>query len=287
MKYWFEKNTCYMTGHYAKLMAEFKEHTKASKWKLEASMRNAGCFGPYREGWNNGTVDDLYKEPDMGLFKRKLAEIQRNPTLQILRPSVQLAPSARKRIRSEHDGDYDLDKRWEIKPFNATHKAPTIKRFMHIDADMSINCMYNASQINDYGATVWAIVQALESRGISVSVSLMQKSVHRSNPEFLTESRHLVKEPLKYTSPGALATVFTSNFYRRCLFFAIAKCGDMQNRDVTHTLGSPITPTRNVIVEGSTLTLAIGAINDLKAVERALEQILKANQEQVKQAIGE
>lgn len=194
--------------------------------------------------------------------------------MKFLRPANSNVAPSRRRVRSEYDGDYDLDKRWEIHPFNATTKAYSVAPHVTVTANLAVSSNYKAKQINDYGAMVWAIIQLLESKGIRVTVNATYGS-DNDEGDIKTLIRVTVKEPIKYISPQSLANVFRSVFIRRVFHNAIILACDSQNRYVGGGLGRPINPPTSVQYFNGELTLDIGALNDYSAIETGLAQAMK------------
>lgn len=219
-----------------------------------------------------GTLKEVKTPPDMTVFRKTLSDLLENPDLKVLRPGVSVTV-ARRRVKSEYDGDYDLDKRWDTKPFNNTERSDVTMPHITILANMSVYARYSSDQISEYGALIWAIIQFLESRGIRVSVRSVFHSVQ--SKDFTATVDIDVKTSTKYTSPEAIAHVFTSNYIRRVMFKGLLSACEHGKLTADDGLGQPIMEKTPVKYSDGILTLGIGALNRYTEVSNELTKLMK------------
>lgn len=140
----------------------------------------------------------------------------------------ELAPvgRARKRRMSEHDGEWSLDRQWELHPFASTYQVQTgVIPFLRILVDCSFNAGHKAADIAEYGAFCWSVVDAIEKQGIATEVVLQNTSAMLINEGSETYHKAYgsnklrvsikVKETGQYMDTLAMARCFTAGFYRR------------------------------------------------------------------------
>ena len=148
----------------------------------------------------------------------------------------------RRRYFSEHDGEYLEDRALEIAPFLATKRQAAPLRVVNIVAQFSVSAYVTASSIQEYGATIAALVSVLEGAGILCGVSLERRSA--STWERKTGNGDLsvtvgVKRPDEYLPPASIAAALSSNCYRRLGIGASPLISDIIGRDVRPGCGNP------------------------------------------------
>jgi len=131
--------------------------------------------------------------------------------------------SRRRRSLSEHDGDWDYDRRWDIKQFQVARRQPTQVRIVNIAFSFSIACGVAPSTIDEFGRTIWAIVQSLEEMGYNCNVDawVPLDTVARGGSGKFTSSKafkYNIKNSQSYVERSILARVLSSPFYRQALF---------------------------------------------------------------------
>lgn len=144
----------------------------------------------------------------------------------------------RKRVLAEHDGQWEMDRQWEITPFTATTRAMGSTRFVDIVVHVAFSAGVDADDINRYGAAVWGVSQAIEDAGIQTSITYaMQGLGNSSDGEVDAHARITLKKSGEYISPNVLAGAFTGNFYRRFMFVFYPLCADIAEKEVSHGFG--------------------------------------------------
>jgi hypothetical protein len=146
----------------------------------------------------------------------------------------------RTRRLSEHDGEWQFDRRWEITPFQATHVKRMPTRTLTIMANFTVSAWGKSEEIDRYGAIVWAISQLIEKAGISTRIVWYQHA--RTVTECGLASRIEIecKRAGEYLAPSLLAACFTTMFYRRVGFALEVASGEAYGKTVRDSLGSPI-----------------------------------------------
>jgi hypothetical protein len=155
---------------------------------------------------------------------------------------LQRVRPVRKRTLSDKDGDYQLERRWDINPFASTENKINSKTpKLNIFCDISFSASYDSEEIQKHCMFVWALVDLLEKHGILCSVytthwvsSLAQSG--KCNAQFV----YLLKRYDDYVSMGALARGLSAGFYRRVCFMFMTNLAAYLKKDVAMGLGYPI-----------------------------------------------
>ena len=191
-------------------------------------------FNSFIGGTRDGLISDLGGQIDLAPFLKQKEKFMQSDLISKLRTKGALGKPKRKRFMSAHDGEWNPDRKWELKPFQDTRRVRRLNRTIRIACDFSINCGTKAEDINRYGAMVWALAEIIENAGIQVEVIYESKSKGCDKRGGRVVSMFFVhmKKPGEYMAPQNLAALFTSNFYRRLGFaftsLAPAVVGDLQ-----------------------------------------------------------
>jgi len=204
-----------------------------------------------RSGFHGGTYDDLFKTPNLAKFERKRKSMKWEK--EILTKSG--THMSRKRRWSEHDGEWSYDRRWELMPFQRTERLASPIRVVEMDIYMSVSSRVQADTIDEFGATVWAISNIIESRGVQVGIRFVYLS-NRSAGRDGSEIRIRIKNPGEYLAPERLAATCSTNFVRRVMFSAIVASADHMKKEVAFGLGQP-RQNPDVKYENGVLTLGV------------------------------
>lgn len=198
------------------------------------------------ESWQGGSAralrESLEGRVNMKRFESAYAEFQKGGLKKDLALELKAAMPKRKRTFSEHDGEWDYDRRFEIEPFQRVknHRVPT--RILEIDAGFGISGSAGADEVNRYGCMVWGISQLIEACGIQTRIiwSCYSKGFAEKNGNTKNaQVRVTVKEPGQYLAPSLLAACFQAVFFRRMGFALLACAAEAQGAQVTWGLGSP------------------------------------------------
>ena len=144
----------------------------------------------------------------------------------------------RRRVMSDLDGEWDMDRRWDIAPFFATQKQPMPVRALKLIAHFGANCTASAKNLDKYGAFLAALVEIIESRGVTVDLVCRIKARQVTGASRKTVQADIqVKKCGEYISTQKLATVFWTNYFRRAVFFALMAASEFVGEDVCSSLG--------------------------------------------------
>lgn len=271
--------TC--TGSYLDLLKdieEYKQHKKTPKTSDNESKLRKFITDTDKDhvSFSGGLYEDITNMKNLNSFKKTLAEFSKNKLQEKIQAKLDFTPK-RKRSSSEHDGDYDLDKRWEIKPFTNSHKEMLPINVVDVNVDMSISASMKAEDINKYGALVWSIIQIVESLGIQANVNIINESVGTSTNGYASTIVLKIKRAGEYISPVALTSCFQSVFYRRAIFGAIVLSCDEFKFDVDYGLGRPkhTSTDKNIWFENGAIYTRPGGQFKIEEVERAITKMVK------------
>ncbi len=222
-----------------------------------------------------GTWEDVTNLSNMESFKEQLKEFRKNKLEEKVMTRIDFSPK-RKRNLSEHDGDYDHEKRYEIKPFSSSRKEMLPISVIDVNVDMSINCSMKAKDINKYGALVWSVIQMVESLGIQCNINVINDCTgigSKGNKYYDGKLSLVIKKAGEYISPVALATCFQAVFFRRAIFTGmVLECEENDGIEVSYGLGSPrIQRTdKHIWFEKGCIYTRAGGAFDAKEVEEAI-----------------
>lgn len=228
------------------------------------------------EEWKGGSYQDLMNDLsgsiNMEPYEKMLREISNSIILKrLLTVTKDLRPQ-RKRRFTDTDGDWDLGRQWELKPFSQSYKGREPARTIEIVAGINFNSEVSAENIKRYGTLVWAICQILERLGIKVKVVLQEKTVGFVSGCEATCHIELKKED-EYLAPSLLAAAITPVFYRRAMFGIICLSADWIKKEVCGDLGRAIEFDEPIKFEKGKLFISSSIRGFNEDVEK---QILKA-----------
>lgn len=263
------------TGHHTEVTELLKNPVLTQLHNKREFINQSSDDTPDLIEFNGGTYQNALIYPDIQPFLKAKSKLTESGLLNRLQ-SIQSPIPKRRRVLSEHDGDWNFDRQWDISPFNSTARLPVSQPFVAIRADFSINSGYKSYQINEYGALCWAVSQILEERGINTTIDVVKHvSNITSNMPWQVRDTISVKTSREYVSPQALANVFRSNYYRRAILGLTIQAADLVNQKVSYGLGQSNPPNSVADYQNGVLTLSIGALTQPTALIDALTKILK------------
>jgi hypothetical protein len=277
LKYSREGKIINVVGSYRDLLLDIEDKRKDSfkhNFNKERFERYTTNNDKLHSSFAGGTWDDVTSLKNMDSFKKTLAEFQKNKLEEKVKARIDFSPK-RKRSLSEHDGDWDFDKQWDIKPFSNSQKEMLPINVVDINVDMSISANMDAEAINKYGALVWSVIQIIESIGIQANIYVINECTGISNKSD-DRIQLCIKKAGEYISPISLATCFQSVFFRRAIFTGIVFAAEHYNEEVYGSLGSPkVAKTDKYILfeKGSIFTRPGGSFS-AKEVEESVLQML-------------
>jgi len=232
--------TC--SGTYKDLLKDIADMREESKWNDRTNFKKfkikvTNDDRSYKN-FSGGEWEDVTNLKNLDPFKKQLNEFRKNKLEEKITTKIGYN-QIRKRKLSEHDGDFDLDKQWEIKPFIHTKKDMLPMSVIDMNIDMSINSSMSSESINKYGVLIWSLIQLVESLGIQVKVNLINETTKLSYDDYGGNFIFNIKKSGEYISPIALATCFQSVFYRRAIFSGFIMACDKFKQTATDGLGYP------------------------------------------------
>lgn len=274
-----------MTGRYSAVESFMEQYKNLAPHESENADEFERCLkddSEDREEFCGGTFkslqNDLKGNIDLDPFMREKEKLLSSGLLQKLQTAMRDAVPRRKRVMSEHDGEWSMDRQWELEPFSSTKKAMAQGRTLDIVCNFAVSCQASAKEINRYGAIAWGISDLIESAGIYTRVVCRYEieNVDRNKAETSTDTliEIEVKKAGQYMPPKMLAAIFQSNFFRRPIFALIVAAADLNQKLVSHGLGRSKEQGFRVAFKEGALHLAPEAI---KAYNDEIErEILKA-----------
>ena len=229
-------------------MLAFYRQTPAMAKALKGPVKNARLIGEMFEDGINGNfvgatraqLDQHFKGGmDMAPFEKERLRFRQSGLLEKLQTRMLASHPKRKRRMSEHDGEWDYSRRWEVTPFSNTTRVANPGKMVNIECDFSISCMASAEEINRFGAMAWALSDIIEASGIVTTITL-----RFSGGAWDRDSRDYnfsvcVKKAGQYMAPSLLAASFQSAFLRRVMFASIVAMGEEQGVSCSTGLGYP------------------------------------------------
>lgn len=206
-------------------------------------MEKILCDDNERISFCGGTTNDLFSTPDLTLYETARAKLKSGT---LLKKIIQKSILLRRRLRSvsEHDGDWDFDRKWEIKSFSRATRKPVKNRYVKIVASVDIAWKTNAKSISEYGSLIWGINDILESIGFNTDIvitnhatDLNGSGIFGGNGDIEADIEVNIKRAGQYVSPLNIARCLSSNFYRRAVFALLIKAPDNFDQKCSESLG--------------------------------------------------
>lgn len=211
-----------------KKMASIPVHTWAKTGqnaRRAHALIYAGNDDPFRGGNHTDLMRVLDGKQDMSGFYKAFEEFKQSGLSKDLNTVLKPMKPIRKRVMSEHDGEWNYDSRWEMQPFSRTLKLLAPLRTLEIDAHFSVGASGGAKAIDKYGAIVWGITQLIEAAGIQVGIHWSDSATHTASGGLTYYGAVRLKAPGEYLAPQNIAGCFTTLFFRRlCFGMQVATC---------------------------------------------------------------
>lgn len=195
--------------------------------------------------WCGGTLDSLHRELqgdiDMQPFLKARDKFLKNNLAQKLLENYANCQPRRVRVKSEHDGEWDESRRYDIAPYQGVKKSLGGGRCIDIFASASVLCDTSAEQLKAYGCMVWALIDIIESMGVNCRIVFRYYSNHISEDGMDGDTFIEVKKAGEYVSPSLIAAVSQPNFYRRAIFGLRCAMSDCNSERVDGGMGRSVT----------------------------------------------
>jgi hypothetical protein len=193
------------------------------------------------ENFCGGSKEELLKDleghMDMKPYQKAYDKLDETGLLSKLKTQGALGKPRRKRRMSEHDGDWEFDRMWELKPYQNTTRKQQVLKTVRIDCNFSCSGGTASTTIRKYGALVWAIARVIEDAGIQTHIVYCERAKNVGNHTNVA-NRVTLKNPGEYIAPTFLAACFTANHYRRLGFALQALCVPVNDNDIScHSMG--------------------------------------------------
>lgn len=233
------------TGNIHTLEKTIRDTKRDSKFKFADGSDYLTTSTESRNDFCGGSYDDLEKmldgTIDMTDFEAAKEKIMSSDVLTKILPAIDMSSKRRKRRLSEHDGDWDYSRRWEIEPFSTAVRAPQAIKRIEVYCHLAVNCSISAGEYNRFGAIAWSIAELLESIGIQTKITGSYRSNQIDTDSKLSSTTEFViKEFGEYVAPSLVATAFTAVFFRRAGFMMICAGSEVRSTKNAEYLGRSV-----------------------------------------------
>jgi hypothetical protein len=169
-------------------------------------------------------------------FERARKELARTGLKESLEEASVGMRKKRRRAVSEHDGDFNLDRKWDITPFDTTLMAK--KEFPYIEICFPMTMTQHASRedLSSFTAKCLALAEVLEGAGYRIAITgeswHLMKTINGEERNELV--RYRIREANEYGDIQSLATYASCEFFRRVMFLFSRGCSH-----IVHGLSNP------------------------------------------------
>lgn len=191
--------------------------------------------------WRGGAYSDLIAPiTDFSKFSEFTKKLSANKIWQKVATKFD-QQMVRRRVRSEHDGEFDLDKKWDAQPFQNRAKKATSARIVKMNISGDFSSGVGPDVINDYGSFVVAIITMLERNGVQAEVTACYDGENflSNGAKSFFRMRLKVKRADEYLPLNQLLKVFSTVWYRRAVFSLIVASAENLGKNVCDSLGNP------------------------------------------------
>lgn len=191
--------------------------------------------------FKGGTYKDLVGEhKDFSQYEKAVKQISTSKLFKSLADKFDLT-SARKRVRSAYDGEWDYDKRFDIEPFTRREVKANVSRIVKLNVNSSYAWTVSSDQINKFSGFISAIINLLERNGFLVELRVLNTGTNFVNGSgnTLQHSKVIVKKADEYMPLSKILKVLSSVWYRRAGFALIVSSAEVLDSQVSMGLGTP------------------------------------------------
>lgn len=228
-----------------------------------------------QQEWRGGSIHNLFTTPSMKSFNKEREKIFKTKAFSKI--TTKLGQNkTRKRRLNEHDGEYDLDKKWEVKPFSKADKGFTPVKQLEINVDFSFSAGVSPEAINNYGVKVASICDLLESYGITTKLYIMNNlngNISLGGNSVNQQTKILIKDFGEYLPKSQLVRAFSASFFRRVCFYGIIKTADMLGEVACSSLGRPFSYSKIIDSKDGILNLLSHTLSTEDLIEE-VEKVL-------------
>lgn len=231
------------TGKFSDLLAWYKTSPKpeAENKSSNASFYTEQVYKSDDRGWKGGNFKDmLLPVGNLEEFHRLENEISSNKVWKNLATQLGSA-SVRRRVRDRFDGEWDLDKKWDMEPFTKRSTAMQARKIVRINCESSFSAYVPAKDIDRYGAFVTAVVSLLEKSGTTVELwaNYTAEGHAGSNDDSGFKFMIKIKDASEYMPVQSILRTLSSVWYRRAIFGLIVQAGEALGKSTSMGLGRP------------------------------------------------
>jgi len=171
-------------------------------------------------------------------FLRNRDEIMRSGVKEELEKRM-MGTRKRRRSFSEHDGDWNHDRKWDSQPFEAINAAHREFPFVELCFPLGMNAMATSDGIADFLSRCLALAEVLEAAGYRVAITAedwtdrnlrhgvanVALEIDPNAPASATEAsfateitRYILRDSTSYGSADQYAKLASVEFFRRVTF---------------------------------------------------------------------
>lgn len=212
----------------ANIQNQFNKNVPVYQRRFD-THENDFCDGTYRD-----IIESYY---DRELFDAEVQRVQSSGIVDKLQTAIS-SGTRRKRVLSEHDGEWDMDRNWDHEPFHAVKKMPDKRKAIEFVWHMQFSANVNGPAITKCGALMYAICELISRTGTMIKIvgRFHTTDINAGNGLDLIQNI-VLKDYDEYISGSELAAGFTSNFFRRVMFTQIILSSDRRGQEVDRGLG--------------------------------------------------
>lgn len=174
------QDICYVTTIHNKTLLKHWKLLKEDKTRLAApgirqEMINRR-FAADNPGFHGMNADEYLCELEgttrkhIDLLDNARKELERTGLVQALEENMIGLKKRRKRCFSEHDGNFELDRRYEIEPFSSVKFSKKEFPYLELIIPIGMNASAKADTINQFTSRCLALADILEKAGYRVSL---------------------------------------------------------------------------------------------------------------------
>lgn len=212
---------------------------------------------------------------DLKPYEDKYQKFQETGLIRRLKTVGALGKPRRKRRMDEYDGDWDWDRKWELKPYQKTERKKQLLKTVKVIANFACSGMTSTNAIQKYGSLVWALCKVIEDAGIQTEIYYREVGRDVGHNGTNVTTMMLLKKPGEYISPQALAAAFTPHHYRRLGFIIQALGVSVNGNDgCDHSMGKA-DPQPAIKFAKGVLTLDVKSHNlEYEVVEKEILKVI-------------
>lgn len=201
-----------------------------AKIKMEDASNCVKMKGLYQSDQNfcGGTYEDIFSKKTIKTVKSRI------------KPNANAMILQRRRTRSEYDGDLNLDNKWDFRPYDTAQKKPTHKKIIKLNVSFSFSCSVSAEDLDKHCDLIKGVIVDLEKNGYLIQLNIFSENTGATTCKKTRSCFFEIKKPNQYLNHQDLASVFTTNFYRRVFFTAFIKSVEDLGLVNSGGLGTPV-----------------------------------------------